>query len=239
MWVGPNYFNSVIEIVTNRCKMNFTVQLREKTGKEFNKKLRQNGLTPGVIYGIKEPQPVKMDADLALRFIQSMQGTKKVFELAVESEGNTEDRKVLLQDYQLSNWGNKLIHADFLEVTDDTIVSLEVPIVIKNEDICPAIKEGGVIQVIRRSVPVKCAVKNIQEFIEIDLKDLLFGESVHVLDLNYDEGVEPVVYGRNFTIVTVAGRLEEEEEEVEEDLEELAAAEVEGEEKPEGEETAE
>jgi large subunit ribosomal protein L25 len=213
--------------------MNFTVQLREKTGKGFNRRLRKDGLVPGVIYGIKDPQPVKMKSDRALRFIRSMQGAKKVFKLAVESEGSTEERKVILQDYQLSNWGHKLLHADFLEVTDETIVSLEVPIILKNEEICPAIKEGGVIQVIRRSIPVKCAVKNIQESIEIDLKDLFFGESVHVLDLDYDEGVEPVVYGRNFTVVTVAGRQEEEEEEVEEDLEELAAAEGEGEAKPE------
>ncbi len=221
--------------------MNFTVQLREKTGKEFNKKLRQSGLTPGVIYGIKDPLPVKMNADHALRFIRSMQGAKKVFNLAVESEGKTDERKVILQDYQMSNWGKKLLHADFLEVTDDTVVSLEVPIVLKNEEICPAIKEGGVIQVIRRSIPVKCAVKNIQEFIEIDLKDLLFGESIHVLDLDYDEGVKPVVYGRNFTIVTVAGRQEEEVEEVEEELEDgvVAEGEAEGEAKPESEEGGE
>ena len=200
--------------------MNFTVKLRDKTGKGFNRKLRMDGSTPGVIYGIKDPQPVKMNTEKALRFIRSMQGATKVFNLAVESEAGTEEKKVILQDYQMSNWGQKLLHADFLEVTDDSLVSLEVPITIINEDICPAIKEGGVIQVIRRSIPVKCAVKNIQEFIEIDLKDLQFGESIHVLDLDYKEGVEPVVYGRNFTIITVAGR---QEEEVEGELEEVAA----------------
>jgi large subunit ribosomal protein L25 len=206
--------------------MNFTVQLREKTGKGVNRRLRQDGLTPGVIYGIKDPQPVKMNADHALRFIRSMQGAKRVFNLAVESDGNTEEKKVILQDYQLSNWGNKLIHADFLEVTDDTVVSLEVPIVLKNEEDCPAVKEGGVIQVIRRSIPVRCAVKNIQESIEIDLKDLLFGQSVHVLDLDYEEGVEPVVFGRNFTIVTVAGRQDDDEAAGEdEELEEVGVAE--------------
>jgi large subunit ribosomal protein L25 len=224
--------NSVIEIVTNRQKMNFTVQLREGTGKGFNRKLRADGATPGVIYGIKDPQPVSMRADKALRFIRSMKGATKVFSLTVESEGKSEEKKVILQDYQLSNWGHKLLHADFLEVTDDSQVTLEIPIVIVNEDICPAIKEGGVLQVIRRSIPVKCAVKDIQEFIEIDVSELLFGESIHVLDLNYKEGVEPVVYGRNFTIITVAGRTEEEEEELEEELEEVVAEAAESEEKP-------
>ena len=213
--------------------MNFTVQLREKTGKESNKKLRKEGFTPGIIYGIKDPQPVTMRTEKALRFIQSMHGATKVFNLTVETGGMSEEKKVILQDYQLANWGKKLVHADFLEVTDHTEVNLEIPIVVVNEEICPAIKEGGVLQIIRRSVPVKCAVKDIPEHIEIDVKELLFGESIHVLDLDYKEGVEPVVYGRNFTVITVAGRTEEEAE-VEEELEAVEAEAAE--EKPETEE---
>jgi large subunit ribosomal protein L25 len=151
-----------------------------------------------------------------------MKGATKVFSLTIESDGKSEEKQVILQDYQLSNWGHKLMHADFLEVTDDSQVTLEVPIKIVNEDICPAVKEGGVLQVIRRSIPVKCAVKNIQEVIEIDVSELQFHESIHVLDLDYEEGVAPVVSGRNFTIITVAGRIEEEVEE-EEELEEVAA----------------
>ncbi len=204
--------------------MNFTVQLREKTGKGFNRRLRAEGSTPGVIYGIKDPVTVSMRADKALRFIRSMKGATKVFNLTVESDGKSEEKQVILQDYQLSNWGHKLLHADFLEVTADSQVSLEVPIKIVNEDICPAVKEGGVLQVIRRSIPVKCAVKNIQEVIEIDVSELQFNESIHVLDLDYEEGVQPIVYGRNFTIITVAGRIEEEVDE-EEELEEVEAAE--------------
>jgi large subunit ribosomal protein L25 len=206
--------------------MNLTVQLRENTGKGSNRRLRMDGLTPGIIYGIKAPQPVAMTAEKALRLILSMRGATKVFELTVEAGSKAETKKVILQDYQLSNFGQKLIHADFLEVTDDTQVHLEVPIVIVNEESCPAIKDGGVLQVIRRSIPVKCAVKDIQEFIEIDVKELQFGESIHVLDLKYKEGVVPVVHGRNFTIMTVAGRTEEETEKVvESELEEVAGAE--------------
>lgn len=206
--------------------MNLTVQLRENTGKGPNRRLRMDGLTPGIIYGIKAPQTVSMDADKTLRFIQSMRGATKVFELSIETGSKSETKKVILQDFQLSNYGQKLIHADFLEVTDESLVHLEVPVVIINEEVCPAIKDGGVLQIIRRSIPVKCAVKDIQEFIEIDVKDLIFGQSIHVLDLQYKEGVTPVVHGRNFTILTVAGRTEEEVEKVAEgELEEVAGAE--------------
>lgn len=217
--------------------MNFSVQLRENTGKGHNRKLRQNGETPGIVYGIGDPVPVTMRADKALRFIKSMKGATKVFKLVIENDGKTEEKEVILQDYQMSNFGHKLLHADFLAVTDTTEVTLEVPIRTKNEEESPAVKTGGVIQVIRRSVPVRCAVKNIPEFIEIDLIELEFGETIHVLDLEYSEGVSPIVTGRNFTILTVAGRIEEEEEEGEEDLEEVAAAE--GEEAASEEESAE
>lgn len=197
-------------------KMKFMVQHRENAGKGFNRRLRKEGLTPGIIYGKEEPQKVSMRADQAFRLIQSMKGTKKVIELNLKFKEETTKKNVVMQDYQLSNVGNKLLHVDFLEVTDDTTLSINVPIKAVNEDVCPAIKTGGVLQTIRRAVPIRCKVKDIPEFISVDLIDLHFGNSIHVLDLDYPEGVSPVVTGRNFTVITVVGRISEEEEAVEE-----------------------
>ncbi len=187
--------------------------------------LREQGLTPGIIYGISDPQKISMRGDKAVSFIKSLKGATKVIKLVIEDEGETNEKNVILQDYQISSFGSRLIHADFLEVTDDSVVTIEIPVKLINEDVCPAIKTGGVIQIIRRSVPIRCAVKDIPECVVIDLIELEFGESIHVLDLDYSEGVSPVVTGRNFTVVTVAGRTEEEEEEVEE-LEALEGEEV-------------
>ena len=194
--------------------MEFSVQDREATGKNVNRRLRKQGYVPGVIYGKGEPRKVSAKADKAFRFIKSMKGAKKIFDLSLESADDDIKRKVLIQDYQMSNVGNKLLHIDFFEVSDDTTLTLEVPVVLLNEEICPAVKMGGVLQTVRRTVPVRCMVKHIPEFINIDLEELEFGESIHVLDLDYPEGVSPVVTGRNFTIITVAGRMAEEEEEV-------------------------
>lgn len=207
--------------------MNFTVQQRETTGKGFNRRLRQQGLTPGVIYGKEEPLKVSMKADATLRFIRSMKGAKKVVDLEIESSEGKTSKMVLVQDYQMASLGQKLMHVDFLEVTEDSIISADVPIILKNEEDAPAIKTGGVIQVIRRAIPVRCKVRDIPESLEIDLIDLEFGDSVHVLDIDYPEGVKPVVTGRNFTIVTVAGRIAEEVDELEEGEE---GEEIEGEE---------
>jgi len=215
--------------------MNFTVQQRENTGKGFNRRMRQQGLTPGVIYGKEEPLIVSMRADATMRFIRSMKGAKKVIDLEIESADGKSNRTVLIQDYQLTSVGRNLVHVDFLEVTQDSIVSADVPVVLTNEEDCPAVKTGGVIQIIRRAIPVRCKVKDIPELVEIDLIDLEFGDSVHVLDVNYPEGVSPVVTGRNYTIVTVAGRIAEEVEEGEE----IEGEEIEGEEGEEGEQEAE
>lgn len=205
--------------------MKFTVHLREQTGKGVNRKLRREGYSPGVVYGKDEPVLVTMRSDKAFRFVQAMKGAKKVFDLVIESKSGTEEKMVIIQDWQLSNFANKLIHADFFEVTKETQLSIEVPLYLINEEDCPATEEGGVIQVIRRTVPVRCAVKDIPESIVVDVKDLQFGDSIHVLDLDYPEGATPIVTGRNFTVITVAGRIEEELPEEEEELEAIEGAE--------------
>lgn len=212
--------------------MNFTVQQRESTGKGYNRKLRRKGLTPGIIYGKNEPLKVSMKSDATLRYIKSLKGAKKVLSIDVESPEGKSSKTVLVQDYQMATIGNKLVHVDFLEVNENSIVSAEVPIILANEEACPAVKKaGGVIQVIRRAIPVRCKVKDIPQSIEIDLIDLEFGDSIHVLDITYPDGVEPVVFGRNFTLVTVAGRAAEEIDELEEgeEGEEVEGEEVEGE----------
>ena len=209
--------------------MEFSVQHREDTGKNNNRRLRNQGFVPGIIYGKKETHKVSVRADKAFRFIKSMKGAKKIFDLNLESADNKVKKKVLIQDFQMSNVGSKLLHIDFFEVSDDTILTLEVLVVLENEDICPAVKMGGVLQTIRRTVPVRCAVQDIPDLLTIDLQELEFGESIHVLDLDFPKGVNPIVTGRNYTILTVAGRMAEEEEEVVEIEDEELTAEEEAE----------
>ena len=199
--------------------MNLTVQARETKGKGSNKRLRNRGQTPGIVYG-GENLRVLMNHDKAIRIVNSLRGTKKVFELEVESEGKTESKKVVIQDYQFSKVGRKLLHVDFFEVSDNTMLTTEIPILVVNEEDCPALKEGGVMQIVRRSVPVSCKAMNVPASIEIDVENLQFGESIHVLDIEYPEGVKPIVRDRNFTLITVVGKMAEEEEVEKEEIEE-------------------
>lgn len=204
--------------------MNLTVQSRENTGKGSNRKLKAQGFAPGIVYG-KENQLVSMDVTKAHRFIKSLQGVKQLFELTVEADGKSISKKVVIQDVQTSMLGNKLVHVDFLEVDENTRLTADIPISVTEN--CKAVDEGAVLQIIRRTVPVTCLASNIPETILVDVEELEFGNSIHVLDLDYPEGVKPIVKGRNFTIITVAGKMEEE---VDEDVEALEGeAAVEGE----------
>ncbi|MDT8448306.1 MAG: 50S ribosomal protein L25 [bacterium] len=184
--------------------MNFTVQAREATGKGANRRLRVTGLTPGIIYGKGEPRLVQMRADLGNRFVKSLKGVTKQINLTLEEGGKETQLKAVVQDYQFSNHGDRLLHVDFREVDDTTIVKVNVPVVAVG--LCPAVKFGGVLQTIRRRVPVKCMVKDLPEELHVDVSGLEFGMSVHMESLPYPEGVKPIVKGRNPTVITVAGR---------------------------------
>lgn len=203
--------------------MEFTVQHREKSGKGVNRKLRAAGLNPGIIYGMGEEVMVSMRSDYAYRLIESLHGARKPLTLNIEKGGKTEAKQVIIQDYQTSNWGERLYHIDFREVSDDTVLHFEAPIVTKGDS--KGVKLGGILQIIRHSIPVTCAVKDIPEAIEIDITEMDFGDSIHVLDFEYPQGVKPIVTGRNFTLMTVtgAGGSDEAEETTEEGTEEAAA----------------
>ena len=208
--------------------MHLTVQARETSGKGSNRKLRNQGLIPGIVYG-KGNMRVSMGHDEMIRFIKSLRGVKKIIDLGIETNGTSESKKVIIQDYQLSKVGGKLLHVDFFEVSDNTVLTADIPISIINDNKCPAIKEGGVLQIVRRTIPVTCLARHIPESIQVDVEQLRFGESIHVLDIKYPEGVNPIVKDRNFTLITIAGRMKEEVE-VAEGVEEaeLEGAEPEG-----------
>jgi large subunit ribosomal protein L25 len=123
---------------------------------------------------------------------------------------------------------------DFLRVTADTKLHVNIEVVFLNEEESPGLKRGGVINVVRHDIEVICAVANIPTAFEVDLTGLDIGDSVHISDLDLPEGVVPTIADRDFTVATIAAPtivVEPEPEEVE-----LEEGELEEGELPEGEE---
>ena len=190
--------------------MNFTVQNRTNAGKGHNRQLRAAGLTPGIIYGQGTQTLVSMKQDAATRFILSLDGVKQLVNLIIEDGSEQKELKVIVHEYQTSNIGNRLLHVDFLEVKDSTDLTVDVPIEAVGNPI--GVKSGGVMQFVRRSIPVRCKAGSIPTSFSADISALDVGDSFHVLDIEFPEGVTPVIKDRNFTLIAITGRAAEIEE---------------------------
>jgi len=123
---------------------------------------------------------------------------------------------------------------DFLRLGDGARVTVEVPVLFANEEESPGLKRGGVLNIVRHTIELRCLADAIPERLNADLTGLEIGDSLHVSAIKFPEGVELTIADRDFTIATIVGRMAEIIDEVEEEEEDL-----EGEELEEGEEGVE
>ena len=96
------------------------------------------------------------------------------------------------------------MHIDFLRVGENTTVTLFVPVKFINENNCPGLKQGGVLNVVRREIELITLVSKIPESLEANLDGLEIGDSIHISSITLQEGVKPTISDRDFTIATIA-----------------------------------
>lgn len=209
-----------------------------KTGKIGTRSTREEGFVPAIIYGGEdEPLPVRISRRTLEKELDKGRFTLRQFELAL----NGENHHVLPRAVQSHPVSGEPLHVDFMRVTDRTRVTVEVQVEFSNEDICPGLKRGGVLSIVRHTVEVSCAVANMPEKFIADLQGLEIGDSIHVSHIEMPEGVRPTIDDRDFTIAAVAAPTVMVETAAETQVEEDEDAEKEGEAKAEakeGEETA-
>ena len=191
---------------------------------------------PGIIYG-KEIEPVMISIDpQGLRQQLAKTGFfSRVFEVTVDGKTH----RVLARDVQFDPVTDRAIHVDFMRFGSDTKLNIEVEMVFENEEECPGLKRGGVLNVVRRTIELICPADHIPPFLTADLTGLDIGDSVHISAVSLPEGVTPVVTDRDFTIATIASPTLMPVDEEEEEEEEEGEGEGEGIEGTEGEEGAE
>jgi large subunit ribosomal protein L25 len=95
-------------------------------------------------------------------------------------------------------------HVDFLRVSAKTSVNVMIPVSFINEETCPGLKQGGVLNVVRYDIELACRADHIPENIEVDLAGVELGDSVHISSVTLPDGTEPVISDRDFTIATIA-----------------------------------
>jgi len=192
-----------------------SVAKREATGKGAARRLRADKAIPGIVYGAKK-EPVKVSIDVtAFDKVIRENGTTGLF-FNLDIEGDT-GRSVMLKDFQMDPFSLHYMHIDFHEIDMDETVSVVVPIETEGESV--GVKEGGMLQIIRRDLEVICKPKDTPESVKLDISKLDIGDGIHVADIDLGSEIE-IPFDTNFTVVTIVPPESiSDEEELEEEAE--------------------
>lgn len=180
---------------------------RARTGKGGAREVRREGRVPGIIYGGKdEPQNIALETKEISKQMQTGHFQSTIF--MIDMDGTK--IRVIPRDVQLDPVRDFPIHVDFLRLAKDSQVTVDVPVHFLNEAASPGLKRGGVLNVVRHDIPVRCPADRIPESFEIDLTGLEIGDSIHISAVKLPEGVVPTITDRDFTVATIVGRAAEE-----------------------------
>ena len=174
-----------------------------------NKSLLKKDLIPGIIYG-KGTKPTKISCDKKILNILTQSHAFYTNVLNIEIEGKAE--KVLPKALQFHPVTDTLIHFDLLRVQKNTKVTVEVPVEFLNQDICPGLKQGGVLNYVRRGIELICNANNIPNVLKFDLSETEIGDSVKISSIELPEDIQLTIRDRDFVIATLAPPTKEEEE---------------------------
>ena len=176
-------------------------QKRDPAGKGNARSLRGEGRVPAVIYGEKkDPESIS----IAINDITKLYNTGRILSTLLDVDIDGKKHRVIARDVQLHPVRDTILHADFLRLGKGAKIAVEVPVRFLNEETCPGLKSGGVLNVVRYTVELNCPADNIPEDIELDLIEASMGDSLHISEVTLPNGCEPVISDRDFTIATIA-----------------------------------
>ncbi len=162
--------------------------------------LLTKGMVPGIIYG-KGSEPTKIA--LENKILKKLMNTGSFYSTIIDIDINGKLEKILPKQLQYHPVSDRLIHFDFLRVQENTKVNVEVPIEFLNQEKCPGLKKGGVLNTVRRLVELSCNANNIPSKLEFDLVESEIGDAVKISNIELPDGVIPTITDRDFVIATL------------------------------------
>lgn len=173
---------------------------RENTSSGSNNKLRAEGLIPAILYGGQNPnQNISIEKKSIKNIINSDTFLSKVLELNIDGK----KEKVIPRDVAFHVVSEEPIHIDFMRIVTGKKIILEIPVKFINHPDSPGLKRGGVLNIVRRKVELKCPGENIPDDITVDLSGTDIGTSIKISSVKLSENVVPTI-DRDFVIATVA-----------------------------------
>ena len=183
-------------------KIEFSANKRALQGTGASRRLRRAGRVPGILYGGENAaQPIEVDHNQIFHNLKLEAFHASVLNMDLDGE----KQQVLLRDVQMHPFKLQVLHADFQRVAADRKIHMKVPLHFVNADVAPGVKQqGGVVSHVLNELDVSCLPADLPEFIEVDLKDVAVGHSVHVKDLNLPQGVEAILHkGENPVVASI------------------------------------
>lgn len=196
-------------------KLNFNVEIRERTGKGGAREARRNGMVPGILYGGDDnPVAISLKLNEVIKAINSGQFLTSTANLVHDGK----KQMVIPQAIQLHPVSDMPMHVDLYRVSASQVLAIEVPVHFINEEDSPGLNGDGALNVVRHAVELSVRADSIPDFIEVDLAGLDIGDNARISDVKLPDGVEPTITDRDFTIATIVGQMAEIVEEVEDDV---------------------
>lgn len=189
-------------------KVKIETYLRERTGKEGAKKVRKEGKVPAIIYGKDKNIPITVEA-AGLKILKSISFSEStVLDMDVITGKERENIPVLIKDIQYHPVTDKISHIDFLKVSLEEKIRVNIPLTFKGES--KGVKEGGILEQILWEIEIEGLPLDIPEKIEIDISDLGTGSSLHAQDIKVADNLKVTTRPQE-TIVTIVEKEAEEE----------------------------
>jgi large subunit ribosomal protein L25 len=209
-------------------RVKLVVQERERLGSAESRRLRRQGLIPGVLYGRSEPHAIVVAERELRRVLTTSAGLHAILDIVLDGQKSTHPS--VLKEYQLDPIRGKLTHVDLQEVRLDQPIQASVTVNLVGEP--EGVNEGGVLSQVSREVNVEALPMEIPEHLDIDVSGMQMGDTLRLIELVVPDNVKLLDDPEETVLATVTmpTRVEEPEEELEEG--ELEG--IEGEEQPEG-----
>ena len=192
--------------------------------------LRQKGQVPAILYGgTEENQKISLSKKQVKNLIDQENFLSNIIGLKIDGK----DISVLPREVSYDTLSDEPTHIDFLRIVKGAKIVIEIPVRFINNEKSPGLKKGGVLNIVRRKIELKCATENVPNELVVDLEGLEIGTSIKISSISLPENVKPTIQGRDFVIATVAAPTvfkepEKPAEEVAAEGEEGAAEGVEG-----------
>ena len=180
--------------------LTMTAEPRDRAGKGAARATRRDGRVPAVIYGDhKDPILVSVEPVELMHHLHGPSFFSHILELQVAGDTH----RVLPRDVQFHPVTDVPLHVDFMRVGKGTRITVMVPVDFQDEEKSPGLKKGGVLNIVRHEVEVRCDPDNIPEAIVVSLNGLEIGDALRISDGNLPDTVKPTITDRDFILGSV------------------------------------